>query len=126
MGISKIRNSTKNLGAYRSYYSRRSGCLSPSSRWNYIHDVDEQHNPKFLIEEQLAGAPFIRQAGVETLPMGYVVCAPGGRVGEVGKADLLEADQTERASAYAMTQNHTDSNFYLEAGSGQQLLSVKN
>ena len=75
--------------------------------------------PKFLIEEQLAGAPFIRQAGVETLPMGYVVCAPGGRVGEVGKADLLEAGQTERASAYAMTaESYGFELLYLEAGSG--------
>ena len=75
--------------------------------------------PKFLIEEQLAGAPFIRKAGVETLPMGYVVCAPGGRVGDVGEADLLEADQIHRAAAYAMTaQSYGFEILYLEAGSG--------
>ena len=75
--------------------------------------------PKFLIEEQLAGAPFIRKAGVETLPMGYVVCAPGGRVGEVGEANLLEADQIDRAAAYAMTaQSYGFEILYLEAGSG--------
>ena len=75
--------------------------------------------PKFLIEEQLAGAPYIREAGVETLPMGYVVCAPGGRVGEVGQANLLEEDQTDRASAYAMTaQSYGFNLLYLEAGSG--------
>jgi len=75
--------------------------------------------PKFLIEEQVAGAPFIRAAGIETLPMGYVVCAPGGRVGEVGEADLLEKGQNERAAAYAMTaQSYGFELLYLEAGSG--------
>ena len=34
---------------------------------------------KFLIEEQLAGLRLFA-TGVETLPMGYVAYAPGGRV----------------------------------------------
>jgi phosphoglycerol geranylgeranyltransferase len=75
--------------------------------------------PRFLIEEQVVGAPFIRDAGVETLPMGYVVCAPGGRVGVVGEANLLQAGQNDRAAAYAMTaQSYGFELLYLEAGSG--------
>jgi len=75
--------------------------------------------PRFLIEEQVVGAPFIREAGVETLPMGYVVCAPGGRVGVVGEANLLQAGQNDRAAAYAMTaQSYGFELLYLEAGSG--------
>ena len=93
--------------------------LSPSADGITFMMLMNSTTPKFLIEEQLAGAPFIHQAGVETLPMGYVVCSPGGRVGEVGEADLLEADQTERASAYAMTaESYGFELLYLEAGSG--------
>ena len=93
--------------------------LSPAADGITFMMLMNSTTPKFLIEEQLAGAPFIRQAGVETLPMGYVVCAPGGRVGEVGEADLLEANQTERASAYAMTaEAYGFKLLYLEAGSG--------
>ncbi|MDP7328803.1 MAG: geranylgeranylglyceryl/heptaprenylglyceryl phosphate synthase, partial [Candidatus Thalassarchaeaceae archaeon] len=43
-------------------------------------------SPRFLIEEQVAGAPFIREAGVTPLPMGYLICAPGGKAGQVGQA----------------------------------------
>ena len=93
--------------------------LSPAADGITFMMLMNSTTPQFLIEEQLTGAPYIREAGVETLPMGYVVCAPGGRVGEVGKADLLEADQTDRASAYAMTaQSYGFEILYLEAGSG--------
>ena len=30
---------------------------------------------RFLIEEQLIGAPYIAQAGLQTIPTGYIVCA---------------------------------------------------
>ena len=74
---------------------------------------------RFLIDEQFEGAPFIRQAGVETLPMGYIVCAPGGRVGKVGEATLIEKGDEDRVSAYAMTaQAYGFQLLYLEAGSG--------
>ena len=93
--------------------------LSPAADGITFMMLMNSTTPKFLIEEQLAGAPYIREAGVETLPMGYVVCAPGGRVGEVGQANLLEEDQTDRASAYAMTaQSYGFNLLYLEAGSG--------
>ena len=100
-------------------FSAGAAALSPSADGITFMMLMNSTTPKFLIEEQLAGAPFIHQAGVETLPMGYVVCSPGGRVGEVGEADLLEADQTERASAYAMTaESYGGELLYLEAGSG--------
>ena len=33
----------------------------------------------FLVGEQVRGAPYLDRFGVEALPTGYVVCAPGGR-----------------------------------------------
>ena len=93
--------------------------LSPAADGITFMMLMNSTKPRFLIEEQLSGAPFIREAGVETLPMGYVVCAPGGRVGEVGEANLLEAGQNDRVAAYAMTaQSYGFELLYLEAGSG--------
>ena len=93
--------------------------LSPAADGITFMMLMNSTKPRFLIEEQLSGAPFIREAGVETLPMGYVVCSPGGRVGEVGEANLLEAGQNDRVAAYAMTaQSYGFELLYLEAGSG--------
>ena len=44
---------------------------------------------KFLIGEQLQGASYLEKFGVEALPTGYLVFSPGGKVGEVGEAELI-------------------------------------
>jgi phosphoglycerol geranylgeranyltransferase len=73
----------------------------------------------FLVGEQLRGAPHLERFGVEALPTGYVVCAPGGRVGEVGAAELLEPHESELARSYALCASMFGfSLLYLEAGSG--------
>ena len=78
-------------------------------------------SPRFLIEEQVAGAPFIARAGVEPIPMGYLICAPGGKAGEVGQANLIQPSESERVAAYAMAaQAYGFRMFYLEAGSGAE------
>ena len=75
----------------------------------------------FLVGEQVRGAPYIEQFGVEAIPTGYLVCAPGGRVGEVGAAELLTEADTDLARAYALTARmYGFSLLYLEAGSGAQ------
>lgn len=74
---------------------------------------------KFLIEEQLIGAPAIKSANVTPISMGYVVCDPGGKVGEVGKANLIKANQIELMKSYAICAEYYGfSLLYLEAGSG--------
>ena len=74
---------------------------------------------RFLIEEQLTGAPYIAKAGLHTIPTGYIVCAPGGAVGEVGQANLIHSDDLELVSAYCQTaEMYGFSTVYLEAGSG--------
>ncbi len=74
---------------------------------------------RFLVGEQLRGAPFIDKFGVDALPTGYVVCSPGGKVGEVGQAELLMSNQAELAHAYALTASmYGFKLLYLEAGSG--------
>lgn len=74
---------------------------------------------KFLVGEQIRGAPYLKKFGVEALPTGYVVCAPGGRVGEVGEAELIQPDDHDLVHAYALTaQMYGFKLLYLEAGSG--------
>jgi phosphoglycerol geranylgeranyltransferase len=74
---------------------------------------------RFLIEEQLKGAPYLHKFGVEAIPTGYLVFSPGGKVGEVGEADLIEPTQTELVNSYALTAKmYGFQILYLEAGSG--------
>ena len=74
---------------------------------------------RFLIGEQIRGAPYLEKFGVEALPTGYLVCAPGGRVGEVGEAELIQPDESELVHAYALTARMFGFKIlYLEAGSG--------
>ena len=74
---------------------------------------------QFLIGEQLMGAPYISKAELQTIPTGYIVCAPGGAVGEVGQAELIESEDTELVGAYCQTaEMYGFSTVYLEAGSG--------
>lgn len=73
----------------------------------------------FLVGEQVRGAPHLDRFGVEALPTGYVVCAPGGRVGEVGGAELIQSTDVDLVHAYALCAKMFGfSLLYLEAGSG--------
>ncbi|MGB1586016.1 MAG: geranylgeranylglyceryl/heptaprenylglyceryl phosphate synthase [Thermoplasmatota archaeon] len=74
---------------------------------------------RFLIGEQVKGAPWINKLRIEPIPMGYLVVAPGGMVGKVGQADLIQHDAIDEAVAYALTAKYFGMRFvYLEAGSG--------
>ena len=74
---------------------------------------------RFIINEQVTAALPLKEAGVSPLSMGYLVCAPGGAVGEVGKADLFHADDTDRVREYAACAEYFGFDLlYLEAGSG--------
>ena len=74
---------------------------------------------EFLVGEQVRGAPHLDRFGVEALPTGYVVCAPGGRVGEVGAAELIQPTDVNLVHAYALCARMFGfSLLYLEAGSG--------
>ena len=74
---------------------------------------------RFLIDEQLKGAPYLEKFGVETIPTGYVIFSPGGKVGEVGEALLLNENDSELAYSYALTAKMFGFKIlYLESGSG--------
>lgn len=74
---------------------------------------------RFLVGEQLAAVERIEAAGLETIPMGYIVVEPGGRVGQVGKAELVRRDDVDAAVRYGLLARNFGMKYvYLEAGSG--------
>lgn len=95
--------------------------LSPEADAIFFMSMLNSRNPRFLIEEQAAAAKEIKEMGLEALPMGYLVVAPGGRVGEVGEARLVPRDASEEAVRYALAAQFLGMDYvYLEAGSGAE------
>lgn len=85
----------------------------------YFMSMLNSRNIKNVTGEHSRGAPVIRKLGLETLSMGYVIVAPGMKVGEVGEADLIQRDDIPRAVGYALAAEMFGMDlFYLEAGSG--------
>ena len=102
-------------------FPQGAAALSPAADAITFMMLMNSTNTRFLIEEQVSGAPFIAKAGIVPIPMGYLICAPGGKAGEVGEANLIHPMETERVAAYAMTaQAYGFRMFYLEAGSGAE------
>jgi phosphoglycerol geranylgeranyltransferase len=76
-------------------------------------------NLDFLIREHVKGARFVKQSGIEPIPMGYVIVEPGMTAGKVGEVDLIKKDDVENAVGYALASQYLGMDFfYLEAGSG--------
>lgn len=93
--------------------------LSPAADGITFMMLMNSRSRKFLIGEQLRGAPYLEKFGVEAIPTGYVVFSPGGKVGEVGDAELIEEGNEETVHAYALTAKmYGFRALYLEAGSG--------
>ena len=100
-------------------FPQGAAALSPAADAITFMMLMNSTDPRFLIGEQVRGAPFVRKARIEPVPMGYLICSPGGKAGEVGKADLIMPDETERIAAYAMAAEFLGFRIlYLEAGSG--------
>lgn len=76
-------------------------------------------NVRYVIGAQAESAMLIKQLNIELLPTGYLVVAPGMRVGEVGEANLIERDDYWTACGYAAAAQLMGLKYlYLECGSG--------
>ena len=103
-------------------FPQGAAALSPAADAITFMMLMNSKSPKFLIEEQVAGSMYIKEAGISPLPMGYIICSPGGKAGEVGMADLIQPDDVERMAAYATTAEFYGFKIiYLEAGSGANM-----
>jgi len=101
------------------YFPSGANAIARSCDAIYFMSMLNSRNVRNITGEQWRGAPMIRKLGIETLSMGYVIVAPGMKVGEVGEADLVQRDDVPRAVGYALTAEMFGMDlFYLEAGSG--------
>ncbi len=72
-----------------------------------------------VVRAHARAAPLVRRLGLEPIPLGYLVIAPGMRVGEVGEVDAIPRDDPAAAVGYALAAEYLGMRFvYLEAGSG--------
>lgn len=70
-------------------------------------------------EAQILAAPMIKQIGIESIPVSYVVIEPGGAVGWVGRVRPVPRNSPEIAAACALAGKYMGSHFILtDSGSG--------
>jgi phosphoglycerol geranylgeranyltransferase len=81
-------------------------------------------NLKFLIGEQLKGAPLVKKFGLEAIPVGYIVISTSDKpttVEKIGNVDKITAQDIDKAIKYSLIAKYWGMKYiYLEAGSGAQ------
>jgi phosphoglycerol geranylgeranyltransferase len=93
--------------------------LTPRADAVLFMSLLNSRNLDLVIRIHAKAAPAIRTMGLEPIPMGYLVIAPGMRVGEVGEVDAVPRDQPQVAQGYALAAQYLGMKMvYLEAGSG--------
>lgn len=76
-------------------------------------------DPFWISHIQAQGALRVKKAGIEPIPMGYIVVEPGMKVGKVGRALLIRRKKIKEAVAFALAAEYMGMSLvYLEAGSG--------
>ena len=87
----------------------------------FFMSLMNSRNPYWITGAQAKGAAMVKKAGIEVIPMAYLLVEPGMRAGEVGEADLIKRNEVSRAVGYAMAAEMLGMQLvYLEAGSGAQ------
>ncbi len=101
------------------HFPTEAGAISPHVDAIYFMSMLNSKDLNKVVGEQVAGAPYIKKLGIQTLPMGYVVVEPGMTVGKVGKADPIPRDDPQIAVNFGLAAQYFGMKlFYLEAGSG--------
>lgn len=74
---------------------------------------------EFIIDHQIKASRIVRQSGIESISMGYLIFEPGMTVGRVGKANLIGREDETLAVQYSLAAELLGMSIvYLEAGSG--------
>ena len=101
------------------YFPSGANAISPYVDAIYFMSMLNSRSIQLVVREQMLGAPIIRKLKVEPLSMGYIIVAPGMKVGEVGDAECIPRDDAKTAVAYALAAQYMGMGaVYLEAGSG--------
>ncbi len=95
------------------------GSLAPEADGLFFMSLLNSRNLDFVIRSHARAAPAVRALGLEPIPLGYLVIAPGMRVGEVGEVDAVARDDLALAAGYSLAAQLLGMRYvYLEAGSG--------
>ena len=95
------------------------GSLTPDADAVLFMSLLNSRNLDLVIRTHARSASVVRKMGLEAIPMGYLVVAPGMRVGEVGAVDPVPREDLAGATGYALAAELLGMRFvYLEAGSG--------
>jgi phosphoglycerol geranylgeranyltransferase len=95
------------------------GSLTPDADAVLFMSLLNSRNLDLVIRTHARAAPVVRGMKLEPIPMGYLVIAPGMRVGEVGQVDAVDREDIASAAGYALAAELLGMHFvYLEAGSG--------
>ncbi len=95
------------------------GSLAPGADAVLFMSLLNSRNLDLVIRAHAAAAPIVRSMALEPIPMGYLVIAPGMRVGEVGQVDPVAREDLRSATGFALAAQYLGMRFvYLEAGSG--------
>lgn len=81
-------------------------------------------NPQYLIDEQVKGAPFVKKAGLEPIPTGYMLIESGPltSVQFISGSLPIPRAKPDIACAHALAAEYLGMKLvYLEAGSGAEL-----
>lgn len=95
------------------------GSLTPDADAVLFMSLLNSRNLDLVIRTHARASTAVRRMNLEAIPMGYLVVAPGMRVGEVGAVDPVPRDDLAGATGYALAAELLGMRFvYLEAGSG--------
>lgn len=95
------------------------GSLTPDADAVLFMSLLNSRNLELVIRAHVRAAPAVRAMGLEPIPLGYVVVAPGMRVGDVGAVDAVPREDLALAQGYALAAEYLGMRLvYLEAGSG--------
>jgi len=96
-----------------------SAAVSPHADAILFMSILNSRNPYFITKSQALAAFTVKKAGIEPIPMAYLVVEPGMTVGFIGEADALPRQKPAIAAAYALAGQLMGMRLvYLEAGSG--------
>ncbi len=88
----------------------------------YFMSLLNARNPYWITQAQMLSAPVIRHYGMEPLPIGYIVVAPGGTVGWVGDVNMVPREKPKIAANLALAGQYMGNRFILtDTGSNPQM-----
>ncbi|HEV2519070.1 MAG TPA: geranylgeranylglyceryl/heptaprenylglyceryl phosphate synthase [Thermoplasmata archaeon] len=93
--------------------------LTPEADALLFMSLLNSRNLDLVIRLHARSAVEVGRLGLEPISLGYIVVAPGMRVGEVGQVDAVPRDRPDVAVGYALAAQMLGMRMvYLEAGSG--------